>query len=50
MKEGEETGEANPGGAAAGAGGAATTKPTLGERRGLAPGALHVYTGADGTP
>lgn len=40
MKEGEETGEASA---------APDARLPLGERRGLAPGALHVYTGADGT-
>lgn len=47
MKEGEEANEASS--PISGAAGAGANKPTLSERRGLDPGALHVYTGADGT-
>jgi hypothetical protein len=52
MREGEETGEGVPAAAAEASspsgGGSGSPRPTLGERRGLLPGALRVHTGADG--
>lgn len=57
MKEGEETGAEGEAASIRQPTGATTSvpaaeagdaKPTLGERRGLAPGTLRVNTGADG--